>query len=121
MTGQEWNGYANRESFMFEVHTANTWSLYREIRDYAADCLRRVPGMTAQTLGANIKLTVRGWVLDAQNGEPAQNYGWGKDGPLDIPRRELLELAEAVGDFSRVNEDELGQGWLDMFAEETGE
>lgn len=117
ITGPLWNGYANEQSYMFEVQTANTRDLYEAIRDYAADCLRRVPNMTPQTLGANIKLVVRGWVDDAQNGRPAYSPGWGPDHP-DISRRSLLDLAGQVGDFSRVSEDDIGESWLDLFRDD---
>jgi hypothetical protein len=104
------NGYANGETFRFEVETANTFELYVPILAFAAECLRRVPGMTNQTLGVNIKLTVRGWVDMAQRGEPIRNIGW-LEGPVSIRPQTLLALAEHVGDMARISEEDIGESW----------
>lgn len=107
----EYNGYANAETLAFQVYAANTRELHDAIRDYAADCLRRVPSMTDQTLGTNIKLAVRTWVDQVANGEPIRNLGWGPSGILPIRPRTLRELVRDVGDLSRLSEDDLGAAW----------
>ena len=111
MTDETYGGYANQESYDFEVWTANNRELYDAILAYARECLRRVPGMTDQTLGANIKLNVREWVDMARKGEPIRNLGWGDNLPVNVPAKLLLEMADDIGDMSKVNEYDVGESW----------
>lgn len=118
MRDDDHNGYANAETLAFQVFAPNVRELHDAIGDYVADCLRRVPNMTDQTLGVNIILTVRTWVDMARNGEPIRNLGWGPAGVLPIPAAVLLELAETVGRLDRLSDTDLGAAWRDHGAAE---
>lgn len=69
------------------------------MRDYIAWLLRRLPTMTTQTIGANVRLTIRTLVDMAENGEPLRHVGWADDIalPQEPLRQELLAMVEQLG------------------------
>lgn len=116
------------ETWAFNLHWSNDEALYRAVLRYAAGCLRRVPNMTDQTLGLNVKNEVRRWCEDGY----VSDLGWspvcldcgarlytGRDHRCPVTRtvqpalivsRSVLDmLAEEVGDFSRVNEESVAE------------
>lgn len=105
----EFGGYANAESFAFEIWTANNQDLYNAILDYARDCLRRVPNMTEQTLGVNIVMAVETWVNDSRNGLPIVNYGWGPQAVCKICS-ERVRYMGAYWDHAHSRQIECGTG-----------
>jgi len=58
----------------FNMIWQNDQTVYNEVIDYVKDCLRRVPNMTDQTLGLNVKARVFSW---AHGGGWGYSDGWG--------------------------------------------
>ena len=117
MTTHENGGYVNAETYRFEQFAPNVLSLYTDLCNVAREMLRRVPSMTDETLGANIKLHVRSWVYDAREGKAPQNYGWADGYTVTTSPAVLLDLAEYVGDLSRLSETDLGESWRETVDE----
>lgn len=69
------------------------------LRDYTAWLLRRLPTMTTQTIGANVRLTIRTLVDMAEKGDTLRHVGWADD--LTLPqeplRQELLDMLNQLG------------------------
>lgn len=62
------NGYTNHPTWHFVAIMQNDQTLYNAVVRYGYDLLARVPGMTDQTLGRNVKDRVHSW---------ANGGGWG--------------------------------------------
>lgn len=84
----------------FNMHWQNDYDLYKEVVSLAREMLRRVPGMTQQTIGRNVKDRVFAW---------QQGGGWGyDDGRKHVRALEYLRVAHAD-----VQEDLVGEEVLD--------
>jgi hypothetical protein len=111
------NGYANQPSLDFETWTANTEVIYHVIENYGRVLLQRVPSMTPQTLGVNIKTEVRTLIDMAQKGEKLRHLGWADH--LDLPqeplRKALLEMAADIGmeNYHLIDEADIGDSWIE--------
>lgn len=109
------NGYANQPSLDFELWTANTQVIYETIHAFGTVMLQRVPSMTPQTLGVNIKDNVRTLIDMAQKGERLRFLGWGDQ--IDLPQRPLatalLQMAAEIGmeNYHLINEVDIGESW----------
>lgn len=113
-----WSGYASEETLRFEEYAPNVQAIYDALVALGAECLRRVPNMTTQTLGRNIKDNAQGVALMAAEGEPLRFLGWGD--AIEIPessRRAWVELGETVGDWHRLSEEDLGESWREVCQE----
>lgn len=117
MNERENGGYVNAETYRFEEFAPNVLSVYTDVRNVAREMLRRVPSMTDQTLGANIKLHVRTWVLDAREGRTLRNYGWADHITVTTSPSVMLELADYVGDLTMLSETDLGASWRESVEE----
>lgn len=83
----------------FEAWLAEHPLVRDTVRDYAADCLRRLPSMTPQTVGANIRLDLRTLVDMAKEDSVIRHLGWGDqiDLPQEALRIELLAMVDDLG------------------------
>lgn len=95
------SGYANQATFDLVVAYNNHEELYRATVAYAGDLLERVPGMTPQTMGRNVKDQLFAWAFGG---------GWGRD---NAPRftRELGHLTR--DDYALINEEDIGDDLLE--------
>ncbi len=112
-----YSGYRNEATYEFIATTENDRETYELLLAYSAQMLRRVPSMTEQTLGHNIKLTCRSIVHQVRNGEHPSIYGWADF--LRVPRavaRLLTELDDRIG-LEHVSEDDLGASWRETLAD----
>ena len=96
-----YNGYANEDSFLFDVVWSNDAHLYSAIRAYGETLLRSVPGMTDQTLGLNVLHAIKAAVHIG---------GWGYS---TTPKTMVLVPAKSLSDLAtvklkNVNETEFG-------------
>lgn len=107
----DFGGYANAESYAFEQITANDPDLYHDLLNVAVAMLDRVPSMTDQTLGRNVKDHVLGWLYDIDQGQQPVNRGWADQHRVTSSRTKLLELRAQVGDLRLLNETDLGESW----------
>lgn len=117
----DFNGYANQPSLDFEQHTANTYPVYAALRLFAGECLRRVPGMTSQTLGRNITDNARIIVEQANAGEPLRFLGWGDHIKIDqASARHWVELGTVVGlnNWNQISETDVGDSWMEVAEEQ---
>lgn len=110
----DFSGYPNQATLDFDLWYSNHEPLYRAVNAYAADCLRRVPSMTDQTLGTNVKLVVRGWVHDIDEGKRPWNHGWGENPVTANMSQLVLNLRSMADDIGRdhlpeLSEDDLGE------------
>lgn len=104
-----YNGYANEDSWSFDVVWSNDFALYEAFREYA----RNNPTQTEQTLGLNILHGVKA----ALNGG-----GWGHSGiPVwltQIPWQTWRNLADSGVDLNNVNETEFGENVMETLGNE---
>lgn len=119
---QPFQGYTSQASLDFEQYASNHRPIYDSLRIYAGVCLRRVPSMTDQTLGRNIKDQARIVVEDAMAGEPLRFPGWGDY--IVIPAdsaRDWVGLGAAVGlgNWPQIGEAELGGIWREVALEQS--
>jgi hypothetical protein len=97
----------NHATWAFSLWWSNDEPLYRNVLAYATECLRRVPNMTDQTLGLNVRIEVQRWCMDGQatvlGWGPAKGYAW------IVAPSVLDQMAREVGDFSAVDEVAVGE------------
>lgn len=67
-------GYANQTTFELIATVENNQELYEAMKAYTRTCLERVPGMTDQTLGMNLRLRLYAWAAGF-----TVETGWGFD------------------------------------------
>ena len=95
-----------RATWAFNLHWQNDEPLYRAVIMFGRVCLGRVPNMTDQTLGRNVRDAVRRWCVDRQ----VTGLGWDADlGYPPVSRSVLAMLAEEVGEFNLVSEETVGE------------
>lgn len=71
----------------FNLHWQNDQDFYNAVLDYARAFLRRVPGMTAQTLGLNIRNDVHRWCDEGY----VSALGWDPDAGRPGPRTAVVQ------------------------------
>lgn len=106
-----YNGYANEDSYNFDVVWANSQPLYEAIKSHARAMRPVHEVMTNQTLGRNMIDAVRAMVNDG---------GWGWRSCPDefvAVRSESIRLLEGI-DLGRVNEAEFGANIRDALGKE---
>lgn len=106
-----YNGYANEDSYYFDVVWANSQPLYEAIKAHARAMRPVHEVMTNQTLGRNMKDAIRAMVADG-------GYGW-RSCPDEFVsvRSESIRLLEGI-DLDRINEEEFGANIRDALGEE---
>lgn len=104
----------------FLSETENREGLYFAMASAAAEFLRRVPGMTDQTLGRNMVDLVAGWAHDVEAGHRPRNVGWNDCQPAPLNRQMIREVAGAVGNFRDVREESVGASWRETVETWTG-
>lgn len=111
---KEHGGFANRESHYFEIFSSNYPDLYEAILGYSQNLLRRVPSMTPQTFGYNIKSEVRMWIEQAMTGKPIYSLGWW-DRPIQVNPKTLIEMANTIGidNYHKISEMDIANSWLE--------
>lgn len=122
----DWNGYPNEPTWDFDIWYSNHEPLYRAVNAYAADCLRRVPSMTDQTLGTNVKLVIRGWVHDIDEGKRPWNHGWGENPVSENMNQLVLNLRGMADDITRdhlheLSETDIGELVRDAITDESSD
>jgi len=109
---------SERATWAFDLHWSNDEPLYRAVLDYSRELLRRVPTMTQQTLGRNVRDTVQRWCADES---AMRTTGW-QATPYVVDRRVLRMMREEVersGGFADVDENSVGESVLDSLNIET--
>lgn len=96
-----YNGYANEDSYYFDMVWANSQGLYEAIKSHAKAMRPVHEVMTNQTLGRNVKDAIRATVSDG-------GWGW-RSCPDDFVavRAESIRLLAGI-DLDRINEEEFG-------------
>lgn len=97
-----YNGYANEDSYLFDVVWSNSQPLYEAIKSHAKAMRPRQEVMTYQTLGRNMKDAIRAMVSDG-------GYGW-RSCPDEFVsvRTESIRLLEGIN-LDNINEEEFGE------------
>lgn len=98
-----YNGYANEDSYYFDMVWSNDRGIYDAIRKEGKHLLSVVPGMTDQTLGLNIKTMI----LATMN-----KGGWGYPGvPDEFKGVDFSNLTGSMtlDQMRNVNETEFGE------------
>ncbi len=90
-------------TWYFNLHWSNDEPLYRAVLRYGGSLLSRLPNMTDQTLGRNVIDQVASWCADGGWGRPAGER------PSGVNAAVLKMMAEEVGNFRDVNEEEVGE------------
>lgn len=96
-----YNGYANEDSYFFDVVWSNSRPLYEAIKSHAKAMRPVHEVMTHQTLGRNMKDAIRAMVNDG---------GWGWRSCPDefvAVRIESTRLLEGIN-LDNINEEEFG-------------
>jgi len=96
-----YNGYANEDSYLWDVEWSNRAPLYEAIKSHARAMRPVYDVMTNQTLGRNVKDAIRAAVSDG-------GYGWRScpDELVDV-RSTLIAVSKTVN-FDRIEETEFG-------------
>lgn len=96
-----YNGYANEDSYYFDIVWANSQTLYEAIKSHARAMRPHQEVMTHQTLGRNMKDAIRAMVSDG-------GYGW-RSCPDEFVavRSESIKLLEGIN-LDNINEEEFG-------------
>lgn len=102
-------------TWYFNLHWTNDYSLYHAVLDYSRGLLRRVPSMTDQTLGRNVRDAVQRWCEDGV----AEPLGW-QDRAYTIKPAVLEMMRREVEDFNRVSEEAVGAEVRELLGEEAG-
>lgn len=95
------SGYANEDSYYFDVVWANDQELYEAIKSHAKAMRPHHEVMTHQTLGRNVKDAIRAMVNDG---------GWGYRSCPDefvAVRSKAIRLLEGIN-LDNINETEFG-------------
>lgn len=103
-------------TWYFNLHWTNDYILYHAVLDYSRGLLRRVPSMTDQTLGRNVRDAVQRWCHD----ETAQPLGW-QDKPYLIDPgvlRMMREEVEQAGGFAAVREESIAAEVRELLGQE---
>ena len=96
-----YNGYANEDSYLFDVVWANSQSLYEAFKSHARAMRPVWQVMTDQTLGRNMKDAVSAMLADG-------GWGWRScPDELVAVRSEAIRLFEGI-DIRAVDEEEFG-------------
>lgn len=106
----------DRADTAFRINWTGDHNLYTAVMHHARMLLRRVPGMTDQTLGRNIRDAVQRWCVD----EEAEPLGW-QETAYTIDPEVLARMREEVrraGGFSDVSEDNIGREIRDLMGED---
>lgn len=107
---ETYSGYANRETWAFNLHWENDYALYHAVLAYA----RRQEGRTPQTIGRNVKDALR--IACSPEGlsedDPAGPYF------LSVSPEVLRQMGAEVGSFWRVSETEVGEAVREGLANE---
>lgn len=95
------NGYANEDSYYFDVVWANSQPLYEAIKSHTRAMRPVWEVMTDQTLGRNVKDAIRAMVSDG-------GYGW-RSCPDEFVavRSESIRLLKDIN-LDNINEEEFG-------------
>lgn len=96
-----YNGYANEDSYYFDVVWANSQPLYEAIKSHARAMRPVHEVMTDQTLGRNVKDAIRAMVNDG-------GYGW-RSCPDEFVgvRKDAIYLLRDIN-LDNINEEEFG-------------
>lgn len=96
-----YNGYANEDSYLFDVVWSNSRPLYEAIKSHARAMRPVQEVMTPQTLGRNMKDAISAMINDG-------GWGW-RSCPDEFAavRSESIRLLEGI-DIRNVNEEEFG-------------
>lgn len=100
----------------FSMHWTNDYELYHAVLDHARELLRRVPSMTDQTLGRNLRDAVQRWCVD----ERADALGWQARDYAVSPAvlRMMREEVERAGGFNEVGEESIAEEVRELLGEE---
>jgi hypothetical protein len=103
-------------NWAFSLHWTNDQELYNAVLDLARVYLRRVPGMTDQTLGRNIRDSVQRW-CDERAASP---LGWQEQRyPVSRSVLEMMDReVKAAGGFHAVNEEDIAEEVRELLAGE---
>jgi hypothetical protein len=97
----------NAAGWYFSLHWSNDYALYHAVLDHARELLHRVPTMTDQTLGRNLRDAVQRWCVD----EVAAPLGWQEKAYVIDPAvlRMMRKEVEQAGGFSAVPEEPIAE------------
>lgn len=97
----------NNAGWYFSLHWSNDYALYHAVLDHARELLRRVPSMTDQTLGRNLRDAVQRWCMD----EAAYPLGWQEKAYAIDPAvlRMMRNEVEQAGGFNAVPEEPIAE------------
>lgn len=91
------------ENETLDMHYSNDQDLYHCVLAYAAWCLKRIPSMSNQTLGRNVRDNLQRWAAEGR----VTRLGWGPDHYPQVRPEVLATMANEVT-WVYVVEDQLG-------------
>lgn len=103
----------------FDMHWVNDQEFYLAVLDHARELLRRVPTMTDQTLGRNVRDAVQRWCMEGK----ASPLGWQvraypvSPAVLTMMRSEV----EQAGGFNAVSEESVAESVRELLGIEGGQ
>jgi hypothetical protein len=97
-----YEGYANEDSYLWDVMWSNDQTLYEAIKSEGRRLLEWLPGMTDQTLGVNLLNSIKAAMCDG-------GWGWRScpDNFTHIPQV-TWDIVSGTLNIGNVNEEEFG-------------